>query len=222
MISARFTADDAQRAHDTWGANCGPGALAAILGLTLDEVRPHMGDFERKGYTNPTLMFSALRSIGARWGSKAPTQATGISCWPTWGLCRVQWEGPWTKPGVPIAARYRHTHWIGASQRHGSANVGIFDINCIGNGTGWASLDDWNRVVVPWVLRECVPRADGRWHLTHVIEVDRPALLDTARHPDHGAVASGMSGQGDAPEARNPANFAGAAIEVTSVSEGDA
>jgi len=64
--AVRFTLADADRAADLWGMNCGPGALAAVCGLTLDEVRPHMGDFESKGYTNPTLMFAALKSIGVK------------------------------------------------------------------------------------------------------------------------------------------------------------
>lgn len=59
---ARFTVVDADQAYATWGCNCGPGAVAGVLGLMLDEVRQHMGDFERKGYTNPTLMFKTLRA----------------------------------------------------------------------------------------------------------------------------------------------------------------
>jgi hypothetical protein len=119
----RFTIEDADRAHKEWGANCGPGALAAITGLTLDEVRPHMGDFERKGYTNPTLMNFALRRIGRPWRKIGAT-------WPRYGLVRIQWEGPWMDPGVPMPARYRYTHWIGSALgRHDSR--GIFDINCI-------------------------------------------------------------------------------------------
>lgn len=158
----RFTLEDAQRAADEWGANCGPGALAAVLGLTLEEVRPHLGDFGRKHYTNPSLMLSALRSLGARWTKAAAP-------WPRHGLVRVQWEGPWTKPGVPMRARYRHTHWIGAATADG--DVGVFDINCINNGTGWVALADWERIVVPWILKECEPKADGHWHPTHVLEI---------------------------------------------------
>jgi hypothetical protein len=66
-LPVRISVEDAEHANDVWGCNCGPGALAAITGLTLDQVRPHMGDFERKRYTNPTLMFAALKSIGARY-----------------------------------------------------------------------------------------------------------------------------------------------------------
>lgn len=159
----RFSAADAKRAYDEWGANCGPGAIAAICGLTLDELRPHMGDFEAKGYTNPTLMWSVLRSIGVRFSYR------GRGVWPGYGLCRVQWEGPWTKPGVPARAAYRHTHWVGAARRAGT--VGIFDINAMGNGSGWCSLSDWAGTLVPWLLAECEPKANGQWHLTHVVEI---------------------------------------------------
>lgn len=161
-----FNAQDAEEAFDAWGSNCGPAALAAIAGLTLDEVRPHLGDFETKRYTNPTLMWSAMKSIGLRWRMSRNTTA-----WPVYGLCRVQWEGPWTAPGVPIRVRYRHTHWVGAATVNGQ--VGVFDVNALGNGSGWSSLKDWSEVLVPWILRECVPKADGKWHLTHVAEVAR-------------------------------------------------
>lgn len=160
-----FTMEDAERANEEWGANCGPGALAAIMHMTLDQIRPHMIGFEGKGYTNPTMMFDALRSIGRPWRRIDPV-------WPHHGLVRIQWEGPWTRPGVPMRARYRQTHWVGAA-RHG-VNVGIFDINALGNGTGWSSEHDWATVLVPHILKECVRRADGRWHITHAIEVEVP------------------------------------------------
>jgi hypothetical protein len=169
--SVAFTVADAERAHDEWGANCGPGALAAIMGRTLDEVRPHMDGFEGKGYTNPTMMFDALRSIGAKWKSRTVGSECAVVGWPRYGLARIQWEGPWTGTGVPIRARYHYTHlvgsWIG---RHG---VGVFDINCINNGSGWVSFAEWADVVVPFILAS-YRRASGEWHITHAIEVDRP------------------------------------------------
>jgi len=161
----RFSADDADLAYEQWGANCGPGAIAAICGLTLSELRPHLGDFEQKRYTNPTLMWSVLDRIGIRWRLVRP-----IAAWPQYGLARVQWEGPWTRPEVPVRARYRYTHWVGACAVD-PENIGIFDINAIGNGSGWCSLENWSRIVVPFILEECVPRASGGWHLTHVVEV---------------------------------------------------
>lgn len=35
-MKPRFTMDDMIRANEEWGANCGPGAIAAIMGMTLD------------------------------------------------------------------------------------------------------------------------------------------------------------------------------------------
>lgn len=165
ITKPRFTADDADRAYDEWGANCGPGAIAAICGITLDELRPHMGDFERKHYTNPTLMWAVLDSLGVAWAKVTPAVS-----WPQYGLVRIQWEGPWSEPGAQPRWAYRHTHWVGAATDP-VKGVGIFDINAIGNGSGWCSLDDWRAMIVPWILNECVPRASGGWHLTHVVEV---------------------------------------------------
>lgn len=169
MIPPRFTAADADRAHEEWGANCGPGAIAAICGLTLDELRPHMGDFEKKRYTNPTLMWRVLGSLeGVAFSHLGGDLGRGN--WPLYGLARIQWEGPWTKPGVPARAAYRHTHWVGADARN-PANIGIFDINCINNGSGWVSVSEWSQTVVPWILEQCVPRATGGWYITHAVEV---------------------------------------------------
>ena len=164
----RFTAADADAAYDEWGCNCGPGALAAIAGLTLDDVRPHMNGFDGKGYTNPTMMFEALSSVGVGWMKIQPV-------WPDYGLCRLQWEGPWTEPGVPMRVRYRYTHWVGVRARS-PGDVGIFDINCINNGSGWCALADWERVIVPAITAQ-YKRASGKWHITHSIAV-RPKNLE--------------------------------------------
>jgi hypothetical protein len=177
----RFNLADAERAADAWGCNCGPGALAAIMGLTLDDVRPHIGDFERRGYVNPTMMFDALNSVGAIWKPILASRSPAHLDFPLYGLARIQWEGPWMRPGVPIGARYARTHWVGAA--HSGGEIGIFDINCINNGSGWVALREWCDVVVPFILREAVPRADGKWHITHAIEVDPPR---GARAGDHG------------------------------------
>lgn len=160
----RFTAEDSDRAFDEWGANCGPGALAAIMGMTLDEVRPHMGGFENKRYTNPTLMNQALRSIGRPW------KKIGAG-WPSYGLVRIQWEGRWTNPGVPTRVRYRYTHWVGAST-FGDEAIAVFDINSMSNGTGWCSLDDWSRIIVPFLVQQ-YSGASGGWHITHSVEVEK-------------------------------------------------
>jgi hypothetical protein len=168
----RFNVVDAERANDEWGANCGPGALAAIMAMTLDEVRPYLEavEFASRRYTNPGMMNACLRAIGR------PFRKIG-AVWPSYGLVRVQWEGPWTAPGVPMRARYRHTHWIGAADM-GAGDIGIFDINCINNGSGWVSLANWEALVLPWLLED-LPKWNGKWHITHAIEVEKPWLNTT-------------------------------------------
>jgi hypothetical protein len=167
-----FDANDATYAADTWGFNCGPAAVATMMGMTIEQLRPHLGDFETKRYTNPMLMWAILKSVGAKWKAKSVREVllSAHDAWPDYGLARIQWEGPWTSPGVPIVARYRHTHWVGA-MRIGNER-GIFDVNCMNSG-GWVSLSHWTRIMVPFILKQCHPKANGDWHLTHSIEVDR-------------------------------------------------
>jgi len=168
-MKPRFTLEDLEAANDAWGCNCGPGALAAICGLTLDEVRPHLGP-AWPGYTNPTAMRNALRSVRARLNQAIGWLELDVARWPSRGLCRIQWEGPWTQPGVPARARYRFTHWIGAATDP-VRGVGIFDINVLANGSGWCSLEDWSTQVAPVLAKDHDKRATGTWHITHAIEV---------------------------------------------------
>lgn len=173
VILPRFTLADLERANDEWGCNCGPSALAAICGLTLDETRVHFGP-KWPGYTNPTSMYAALRSIGMHWASiGVPYESR--STWPIWGLCRIQWEGPWTQPGVPMRARYRHTHWVGAATDR-KRGIGIFDVNVLANRSGWCSLEDWATHVAP-ALAKGHRRATGAWYITHAIEAEMPRGL---------------------------------------------
>ena len=160
----RFTLVDAEKAHEGWGCNCGPTALALACGLTLDEVRRHMGDFETKRYTNPTLMRDSLERTLVAHRYVKPDE------WPVFGLLRIQWGGPWMKQGVPFGARYRQTHWVAAATAPRTRNLGVWDVNCLNNGTGWVSLADWESIVVPAITKE-IPRADGTWSVTHSIEV---------------------------------------------------
>jgi hypothetical protein len=160
-MRATVTLEDAESAFDEWGANCGPGALAAVLNKTLADVRTHIPLFDERRYTNPSMMFEALRSLKQRWKMLHDG-------WPTHGLCRVQWGGPWMKPGVPVKARYRHTHWIASRLEYG--RVRIFDINaaCV----GWIWLSEWQGQLVPWLLKQIEPKNDGTWTITHRLELE--------------------------------------------------
>jgi hypothetical protein len=174
MTAVRFTAADVDRAHDTWRCTCGPAAFAAILGLTLDEARPHFGTFP--GHTTPTTMYRALRSTGRTWSALQRGLSGAPLPWPRYGLARIQWEGPWTRPGASPRWAYRHTHWVGAGPLYDSASrpipgeMCIWDINTLDIGDGWAPLAAWTRTTVPQLTAD-IPRATGGWHVTHAIEV---------------------------------------------------
>lgn len=161
----RFTIEDALNCG--WNFNCGPGALCAVLNLTPAGIRPLMGDFDSKGYTNPKLMLDVLGRAGAQYHqvyrSDSPTGRVGKV---RHGLMRIQWGGPWTSPTAPKLARCRHTHWV--AMRNNSEEV--FDVNalCVG---GWLGMAEWENKLVPWIIKECVPGGDGTWWPTHVIEV---------------------------------------------------
>ena len=171
MIPLRFTVEDAQKASDAWSFNCGPGALCGLLGMTPDELRPNLGEFEQKGYTNPTLMKDALGRLGRTFTQiyrgdvpqEKPTLAVN-------GLLRIQWGGPWTKPGVPMRVRYRHTHWVASSLTSGTFLPRIFDVNA--TCSGWIRYREWSEQLVPWLLKQCEPKSDGTWWVTHAWEVN--------------------------------------------------
>ena len=182
--AVRFSRDDAQRAGDAWGFNCGPGALCAVLDMTPDEIRPHLGDFEPKGYVNPSLMGGILRGLNVPhdWrvlctDGRHETPTALAPAWPRFGLVRIQWDGPWCDPGRPIRARYRHTHWV-AHRVHQllavpnkDLDVGqVFDVNamCVG---GWLAVEEWIAALVPWLLQEVEPKSSGGWWMTHVVEL---------------------------------------------------
>jgi hypothetical protein len=189
----KFSYSDAERANDEWGFNCGPGSLCALLELTPAEVRPHLGDFEQKRYTNPTLMKAALGSlgVGGRWAQlsdveqrrvgdmRFPDAAVRRLEWPQRGLARIQWGGPWTNHGVPMAARYRQTHWVAAQMIAGI--TAIFDVNahtaCDSsawtNRNGWTSDAFWKERIAPFIIKHCVPRGDGTFWITHVFEQEQ-------------------------------------------------
>ena len=159
----QFDVDDAQRAADAWGFNCGPAAIAAILCTTPEQIRPHLSDFEHKGYMNPSMVFASLRLL-----QRPGTQIALPDKWtlPVYGLARIQWGGPWLKEGVPIAARYQHTHWIAAVKD--ALGPMVFDVNS--TCAGWITFHEWAYQLVPWLLGQH-KRADGSWYVTHAIEV---------------------------------------------------
>jgi hypothetical protein len=172
--SACFTLQQAEAASE-WRFNCGPGALCAALRCTPADLRPHLHDFEAKGYTNPTLMRDILAGLGVKY--RLTLQANEPQLLPPvkYGLMRVQWAGPWTEPGVPMAARYRQTHWVAIAGQDEDHPAEVFDVNAIAFG-GWLTWYEWSRRLVPWLIREAVPKGNGEWWPTHILELDTESL----------------------------------------------
>lgn len=158
-MQIKFDQKDVFRANDEWGCNCGPSALAAALGMTLDEVRSHMGPFEQRRYTNITNMREAIAKAGG-------CIVRAHEGWPPVGvgLVRIQWGGPWIIDGKPARWAATATHWIATYRDRGSW-LWVFDIN-----GGVRSVDSWMQEIVPLIVNN-IKRADGTWSISHSWEI---------------------------------------------------
>lgn len=183
MGAIRFNRADLEAANAGWGCNCGPAALAAICGLTLEEVRPHFPGF--KGWTNVPRMLAAIDGIGRDRRSWTPTRDGHGIDWPSYGLALIAFDGPWTEPN-PARERWlkieraKRTHWVGVSRLQlagggeDPCTVCVWDINAVGRHfDGWLLAAVWEGVVVP-ALTADIKRATGGWCITHAIEIKRP------------------------------------------------
>lgn len=156
-----FDLDQARAAWDDWGFNCGPGALAAITGSTLEQVREAIEGFEHKKYTSPTMMKNGIDNLGWKVAiDERDGSPESLAKAPVHGLVRIQWTGPWTEPGMNPRWAYRQTHWI-ATRKVGDVEpeLWVFDIN-----GGLMDPLEWRKDVVPLLIPD---RGDGKWFGTH-------------------------------------------------------
>jgi hypothetical protein len=162
-LFVREVVPDLLEQNRLWGANCGPSALAAILGMTAAEVRPIVERVQGGrflNYMNAGHLTDALRQVGREvWRVEC---LRGQVRWPSArGLCVIQFDGPWCEPGVPVKARYRYTHIV-ASIRGGAL---IYD----GNANRWLPMQEWKDKIMP-VLQRDVKRSTG-WYTFTVLDV---------------------------------------------------
>lgn len=155
-ITTFYEPPDVDEAHEAWGANCGPCALAAILRRTVESVHPLFADFARRKYVNPTHMKAALDMAGARWQPTPGAHLNGDTL-AAHGLSFIQFDGPWCQPGAPVTVAYRQTHWVA------SASGWVYDAN----GGGWLTRAGWEEDVMPFLL-EHVPKSTGWWVRTGI------------------------------------------------------
>ena len=161
-VTYPFTQEDAEKAYQEWGANCGPNALAFALRVPLETVRPysiHLG-FDQKKYTNPTMMKELLKAFQIDVISQ-PLDRVGVMFnHERKSLVRIQWHGPWMDEGANPKWRYRQTHWICTFKDEGRPCV--FDCN-----GGIMPFERWNDEIVRVLTKE-IPRANGVWSPTHI------------------------------------------------------
>src|SRR5438552_3121858 len=116
LLELPFTESEFDAAHQEWGCNCGPAALAFALQIPLARVKDALPDFPSRRYTNLTMMRAAL----ARLGQSVDECALGIAVDTNIrqmfaerpALVRLQWDGPWIMNGKPARWAATATHWI--------------------------------------------------------------------------------------------------------------
>ena len=162
-----FSEHESRHAYETWGANCGPNALAFALQMPLEGVRPHIPQFDKRCYTSPSMMAAALESLGHRVLKITNRLARHTVIEQMFhdrpALVRIQWTGPWIVDGKPQKWAARQTHWIVCWCDEGLSLV--FDVN-----GGIREFSDWQTEIVP-PLTQSVPRCDGGWYPANIWRV---------------------------------------------------
>jgi hypothetical protein len=171
QAGALYTPADVAAAALAWGATCGPAALAAILQRPVLALRPLLGNYPVREYMTPTHMGQALTEAQIPYHVLRAFHETA----PTYGLLFLQLTGPWCTPAVPVAAAYRHTHWVGTAwtAKYGTM---IYDINAEvqhDQWGGWVAKRVWELRILP-AITAAHRRADGGWFVRWACEVTLP------------------------------------------------
>lgn len=158
-MNTLYTPPDTEAANKEWGANCGPCALAAVLGVPVADVRGavskgfrgagtiwldgieyhHRTDARAfPGYMGQADLRGAVQRMGARVGKTwRPVPALGmLGVNPA--LIMVNWLGPWT--GTRGEPHYRHI--IGV-------RCGMFGLE-----SAWLHLRGRERIFAGWTEKQ--------------------------------------------------------------------
>lgn len=162
-MSVLFEPPDVDEQHELWSANCGPTALAALLGRSVADVRPLVETVQGGrflGYMHAGHLLSALKYEGLR-----PSRREVIRKQREWpqgrGLVVIQIDGPWCNEGVNQKAAYRYTHTVASA----FAGKVIYD----GNAARWCSREWWEENVMTMLVQD-ERRATG-WYTRTILEV---------------------------------------------------
>lgn len=128
---------DVDRAHETWGANCGSIALAMCAALSIQDVMTAFGN-NWPGYTNQTFMTAVFAKLGLTVVCRSRPAPEEVS--RSHGLAFVQWKSDRPGGGWGSArAAYLHTHWIAVAEGC------VFDVNL----AAWVPWAVWKTAVPP-------------------------------------------------------------------------
>ncbi len=144
---------DLLAAHDVWGANCGPGALAAALSVPVMSLRDVFPWFPKPAHTTPTKLEQVLHNLTLQdrtggWSRIPVGRILGN------GMAMVQFTGPWTDPAhasEPWVRRVapKFTHFVATNVWEGVPQ--IYDVNH-GEAGGWLRAIDWERKTMAELL----------------------------------------------------------------------
>lgn len=154
-----YTPTDMDDANIEWRANCGPGALAALLGLQVMDVRPRFPHFPEKARTNLTQMQEAM-GRSRRETPVPPKELAPTGPFPRIeraAMVQIQWTGRWTTPAANPRYAYldalKNSHWCAARMtEHG---LWVYDVNFDGPVSGgWMPVATWERDIATMFVKE--------------------------------------------------------------------
>ena len=135
-----YCPDDLTASFETFGANCGPAAFAALTRTSVSAAMAYFPHYPRRRWCTIGDMRSALRGAVIEFDD---TQGMLPAC----GVALIQIEGKSKHPMALLS----NTHWIAI--RYGC----VYDINW----RGWLPLATWEQVVFHAIAGNRARRAAG-------------------------------------------------------------
>ena len=173
-----YIPNDLAAANDEWGANCGPGALAAIMGVPVAQVRDRFPHFPAKAVTNLTQMRAAAPSH-VRVTPAAPADPAPRGPFPVVerALVQIQWTGRWTRPDANRQFAYidclKNSHWVAARlSTSASPGVWVYDVNVNWDGEipgGWVPVATWATRIALMIIEE--KKARTGWYAREILQL---------------------------------------------------
>lgn len=161
-----YTLLESAQAHAEWNAMCGHHSIAAAVGVGLDAIRD--AGVPLKGWMSPTMITRTLEALHVQFTqrhlSPARSPANVLSA-PSPQILRMQFEGSWMRPGVPVGAQYQRTHYIAL---FGPPEQPALIMDPLLNACGIHAVDDWlAKARTPDYLAESSFKGTTGWHFTH-------------------------------------------------------